>query len=140
MASDELRVLVVDDNTDAAQLLADTVGAMGYVTRVAHDGPTALHVAEEFTPEIAMLDIGLPVMDGYELARRLREIPALAGLHLIAVTGYGQSEDRRRSQEAGFDAHLVKPVQPEQLAPLLAEQRDRALAARLSGAPEQRSG
>ena len=84
--------------------------AAGYDTRVAHDGPTALRVAAEFTPDIALLDIGLPVMDGYELASHLREIPGLAGLRLVAVTGYGQESDRQRTREAGFHHHLVKPV------------------------------
>jgi len=118
-----LRILVVDDNTDAALVMADWLSAVGYTTRVAHDGPSALRLAEELVPDVAVVDIGLPVMDGYELARRLREVPALEHIHLIAVTGYGQSEDRQRSREAGFDVHLVKPVQPEQLAPLLAERR-----------------
>jgi CheY-like chemotaxis protein len=106
------RVLVVDDNEDAARLLADALEALGYATRVAHDGPSALVVAQAFAPEIALLDIGLPVMDGYELARRLRaqSTSAAGELRLIAVTGYGQAADRGRSKEAGFDEHLVKPV------------------------------
>ena len=82
----------------------------GYDTRVAHDAPAALRVAAEFSPDVAFLDIGLPVMDGYELAAHLRELPGLAGLRLIAVTGYGQESDRRRTRDAGFHGHLVKPV------------------------------
>ena len=109
------RVLIVDDNQDAALLLSDALSELGHTTRVAHDGPEALQIAAEFVPEVAVLDIGLPVMDGFELARRLREQPALRRARLIALTGYGQQEDRQRSAEAGFDAHLVKPVQIQRL-------------------------
>jgi PAS domain S-box-containing protein len=104
------RILIVDDNEDGAEMLAEMLGRRGYDTRVAHDAPTALLVAAEFSPTIAFLDIGLPVMDGYELAARLRQMPGLPPLHLIALTGYGQAEDQRRTREAGFDHHLVKPV------------------------------
>jgi PAS domain S-box-containing protein len=104
------RILVVDDNEDGAELLAEVLSAKGYATRIAHDAPTALRVAAEFVPQLAFLDLGLPVMDGYELASHLRALPGLAGLRLIAVTGYGQDSDRRRTQDAGFDHHLVKPV------------------------------
>jgi PAS domain S-box-containing protein len=102
------RVLVVDDNVDAAEMLAELLRARGYATSTAHDGPVALELARTFHPDIALIDIGLPVMDGYELARRLRGM--LGGVRLIAVTGYGQQGDRDRSHDAGFDAHLVKPV------------------------------
>jgi len=104
------RILVVDDNEDAAQMLAVALEQRGYPTRVAHDAPTALRLAAEFSPEIAFLDLGLPVMDGYELAAHLRALPALAGLRLIALTGYGQDSDRQRTRQAGFHDHLVKPV------------------------------
>jgi len=109
------RVLVVDDNRDAAELLADALAADGHVTRVAFDGPEALRVAAEFCPELAVLDIGLPVMDGFELGGRLRELPGLAGLKLVALTGYGQPVDRARAHAAGFDEHLTKPVELAQL-------------------------
>jgi CheY-like chemotaxis protein len=105
-----VRVLVVDDNEDGAEMLAEILNLHGYQARIAQDASSALRVAAEFTPQIAFLDIGLPVVDGYELAARLRAIPSLAKLHLIALTGYGQSEDRRRTHEAGFHQHLVKPV------------------------------
>jgi CheY-like chemotaxis protein len=101
---------VVDDNQDGAEMLAELLAGRGYDTRVAHDALAALEVAAEFTPHFALLDIGLPVMDGYELAARLRELPGLAGLSLIAVTGYSRKEDRRRTLEAGFHLHLVKPI------------------------------
>jgi PAS domain S-box-containing protein len=107
------RILVVDDNTDAAELMAELFQRSGHRTAVAHDGPSALEIATAFAPEIAILDIGLPVMDGYELARRLRE--QLGPIHLIALTGYGQSSDRERALAAGFDVHLVKPVDPATL-------------------------
>jgi signal transduction histidine kinase/ActR/RegA family two-component response regulator len=109
-AESRRRVLVVDDNADAAEMLAAVVGAAGYETQVAHDGPSALAVAETWEPDIALVDIGLPVMDGYELAGRLREIVTSKPLRLMAVTGYGLEADRQRSRRAGFDMHLVKPV------------------------------
>jgi CheY-like chemotaxis protein len=114
-----LRVLIVDDNQDAAELLADALGIMGYATRIAHDGPAALRIADEFRPHVGLLDIGLPVMDGYELARRLRDEPALRAMHLVAVTGYGQASDRARAEESGFDAHLVKPVDIDRMLEML---------------------
>ena len=103
------RILVVDDNTDAAELMAELFQRSGHSIAVAHDGPSALEVAATFAPEVAILDIGLPIMDGYELARRLREQLG-ATVHLVALTGYGQASDRDRAKAAGFDVHLVKPV------------------------------
>jgi signal transduction histidine kinase len=113
-------VLIVDDNADAAAMLAEYVRSLGYRVRTAHDGPAALKSAAEILPHVALLDIGLPVMDGYELAARLREIQRGDGLKLVAVTGYGQAADRDRSRQAGFDAHLVKPVDLDDLAGVLA--------------------
>ena len=104
------RILVVDDNEDGARLMATALNARGYDARVAHDAPTALRLAQDFSPDTALLDIGLPVMDGYELAARLRELPGLSGLRLIAITGYGQESDRRKAMAAGFHHHLVKPA------------------------------
>ena len=104
------RVLVVDDNEDGSTMLAKALAHNGHETRIAHDAPTALRVAAEFLPDVAVVDIGLPVMDGYELAAHLRDIPGLAGLRLIALTGYSQESDRRKSREAGFHHHLVKPI------------------------------
>ncbi|WP_437798850.1 ATP-binding protein [Sorangium sp. So ce693] len=115
------RILLVDDNLDAVELLAESLGAMGHATRVAADGPSALRIAEEFAPDVALLDIGLPVMDGYELARRLREQPAGERVRLIAITGYGQEADLRRSKGAGFETHLVKPIQIDRLTALIEE-------------------
>jgi CheY-like chemotaxis protein/anti-sigma regulatory factor (Ser/Thr protein kinase) len=103
------RVLVVDDNADAADLLAELLTVVGADVRVAHDGLSALEVAEQFSPSIGLIDIGLPLVDGYEVGRRLRET-LKPPLFLVAITGYGQAQDRARSSAAGFDAHLVKPV------------------------------
>ncbi|HUQ04689.1 MAG TPA: ATP-binding protein [Kofleriaceae bacterium] len=113
------RVLIVDDNQDAAGLLAELLEAMGNTTCVAHDGPSALRVFDDFAPELAVLDIGLPVMDGYELARELRCRYPDPQLKLIALTGYGRDSDRQRTREARFDAHLVKPVAVAQLQAML---------------------
>lgn len=110
-----IRVLVVDDNHDALTLLADALSAVGYEVRTASDGPEGLRTAELFSPDVAILDIGLPVMDGYELAERLRSAAAGRALKLVAVTGYGQAEDKRRARLAGFHAHLIKPVHLDEL-------------------------
>jgi CheY-like chemotaxis protein len=110
------RVLLVDDNTDALELLALGLESRGHVVSSAPDGPTALSLASDARPMVAILDIGLPGMDGYELARRLRAEPSTQEIKLIAVTGYGQSSDRLRALAAGFDEHLVKPVTVEAVA------------------------
>jgi PAS domain S-box-containing protein len=115
------RVLVVDDNADVAGSCALLLRLKGQEVRVAHDGSAALVVARDFRPEVVLLDIGMPGMDGYELARQLRLQPEMQGARLVALTGYGQGEDRKRSLEAGLDAHLVKPVAPEALDALLAK-------------------
>ena len=114
------RILVVDDNVDAAESLAMVLRVEGYEVRTCYDGPAALQAAAAFQPQVVLLDIGLPRMDGFEVARRLREQPALAKSLLVAVTGYGQDEDRRRTAAAGFDAHLVKPADLTALHRLLA--------------------
>ncbi len=113
------RVLVVDDNADAAEMLASALTALGFDTRIALDGPSALDIAKAFQPDVALLDIGLPVMDGHELARRLKSEPGERPIRLVAVTGYGQPGDRLASTDAGFDAHLVKPVDLTELAQLV---------------------
>ena len=113
------RVLIVDDNDDSAAMLAEALRLQGHDVRVAHDGPAALAVSETFQPHVAILDIGLPVMDGYELAARLRQQPGLESLRLLALTGYGQESDSERSRAAGFHEHLVKPLDLRQLDRLL---------------------
>ncbi len=103
-------VLIVDDNEDAASLLAEVLTELGCDVHVANDGPEALRLATTVVPDVAVLDIGLPVMDGHELAGRLRSMPSWQRVRLIALTGYGREEDRHRSFAAGFDRHLVKPI------------------------------
>jgi CheY-like chemotaxis protein len=112
---DMYRVLVVDDNVDAADSLALLVRLDGHEVRTAHDGQAALEAAQAFHPQVILLDIGLPRMDGYEVARRLREQPGGDRYIMAAVTGYGQDEDRLRAHDAGFDHHLLKPVDPKVL-------------------------
>jgi signal transduction histidine kinase/ActR/RegA family two-component response regulator len=114
------RVLAVDDNIDAVESLAQLLGLHGHEVRTAYDGPTAIATAADFRPEVILLDIGLPRMDGYEVARRLRQQPGLEQTFLVAVTGYAQEQDRRRAHAAGFDAHLVKPADVATLHQLLA--------------------
>jgi signal transduction histidine kinase/ActR/RegA family two-component response regulator len=109
-SDDAIRVLVVDDNVDAAEMLAEALRIQGHQVGVAHDGPAALALVEEFQPDLALLDIGLPVMDGFDLAQRLKRRLSAHPPKFIAVTGYGQPSDRVRSQQAGFDEHLVKPI------------------------------
>jgi CheY-like chemotaxis protein len=104
------RVLIVDDNTDAVEMLAGYVQLVGHDVAIADCGASALEVARSFVPDVALLDIGLPDVDGWELASRIRALPGLAKTRLIAVTGYGQRADRERSQRAGFEAHLTKPA------------------------------
>jgi signal transduction histidine kinase/CheY-like chemotaxis protein len=118
-SSNEVRVLIVDDNADAAAMMAELLVADGHSVRVEPDGPSALIAAQEFRPKVAFLDIGLPGMDGYGVVRRLRERPELAGMVLVAVTGYGQASDRQRALETAFDAHLTKPVASDVLRSVL---------------------
>jgi CheY-like chemotaxis protein len=117
------RVLVVDDNRDAADTLALLLELMGHQTRTAHDGPQALEAGADFEPEIVLLDIGLPRMNGYEVCRKLRDEPWGRAAFVVALTGWGQAEDQRNASEAGFDRHLVKPVEEEVLQKLLDERR-----------------
>jgi PAS domain S-box-containing protein len=115
-----LRVLVVDDNLDSLTSLAMLLRMSGDEVRTATDGAAALDVAKAFRPEVVLLDLGLPGMDGYEVGRRIRKMPEARSAVLVAQTGWGQDEDRRRSAEAGFNAHLVKPVDPAELQRILA--------------------
>jgi CheY-like chemotaxis protein len=108
-----VRVLLVDDNADVVEVLGEALRMLGYEALQAGDGATALALATEARPSVALLDIGLPVMDGYELARQLRAIDGLADIKLVAITGYGLDRDRDRSGAAGFHEHLVKPVTVE---------------------------
>ena len=111
--------MIVDDNRDAADSLGLFLSFLGASVKVSYDGAAALELMEAFQPGIMLLDIGMPVMDGYEVARRARQLPRGKDLLLIAMTGWGQEEDRRRSKEAGFDHHLTKPVDFNNLDKLL---------------------
>ncbi|MGH8513070.1 MAG: response regulator, partial [Gammaproteobacteria bacterium] len=115
------RLLVVDDNVDAAESLAVMLGMWGYTVETAYDGLSAIERAQAKAPDGAILDIGLPQMNGYDVARRLRADPATRGALLIALSGYGQAEDRQRAREAGFDHHFVKPIEPSALRAWLAK-------------------
>jgi len=105
-----LRVLLVEDDAELSRMLVEALVANGHEARVAHDGPAGLEACAEFKPAVALLDIGLPGMDGHALAERLRTLPGMENLRIVAVTGYGEQSYRRRSRTAGFDRHLVKPI------------------------------
>ena len=129
-ATRPVRILIVEDNVDAADSLAMLLGISGHDVSVAYDGRRALDVAGRNPFDVVLVDIGLPGMDGYEVARRLRAGSEAADAVLVALTGYGHDEDRDRAREAGFDHHVVKPVEPEALQSLL----DAALASRAARA------
>ncbi|SAL55168.1 response regulator receiver protein [Caballeronia choica] len=114
------RVLLVDDSVDAAEALSMLLETLGHEVRTMHDGTSALAIVDEFRPEVVILDIGLPGMDGFALARELRKLPSTRDALLIALTGYGGDEDRLRARAAGFDHHLVKPVAFADLEDLIA--------------------
>ncbi|HEX5419139.1 MAG TPA: ATP-binding protein, partial [Gammaproteobacteria bacterium] len=118
-ASAHRRILVVDDNRDAADSLATLLSLRGHSVRIAYDGATAVETASAFLPDLVLLDIGMPKLNGFNTAQRIRALPQTRNALLIAVTGWGQKEDKRRSQAAGFDAHLVKPVDYGALLALL---------------------
>jgi CheY-like chemotaxis protein len=118
-ASGGLRILVVDDNVDSAETIALLLQLDGHSVEVAHDGPRAVAAARAFVPDLILLDIGLPGLDGYAVARTLRALPEMQTTMLVALTGYGMDEDRQRSREAGFDHHLTKPVDPVVLSQLI---------------------
>ena len=115
------RVLVVDDNVDAAEIMAMLLESLGHKVQTAHDGIAGFKAANTFRPDIVLLDVGLPSMNGYEVARCLRREPGTANIFLVALTGYGREEDRRLSKEAGFDVHVLKPLGIETLRSILAQ-------------------
>jgi CheY-like chemotaxis protein len=123
------RALVVDDNQDAADALAVLLRGHGLEVTVARDGAAALELAESIRPDVILLDVGLPHMSGNEVASAIRAKPWGAQIRIIAVTGWGQADDRRRSLAAGFDRHLVKPVDPERLLAVISEGTERAVSA-----------
>ena len=115
-----MKILVADDNVDSARSLAILLRIMGNEVHTAHDGREAVDTASTFQPDLALLDIGMPHLDGYEACRRIREQPWSKKTVMVALTGWGRMEDVRRSEQAGFDHHLVKPVEPGALEKLLA--------------------
>jgi two-component system CheB/CheR fusion protein len=115
------RVLLIDDTTDAADVMCDLLTLHGHDARVAYDGPSGIALAHEFRPEVVVCDIGLPGMDGYEVARAMRTDDALRGTYLVALSGYARLGDRERSAKAGFDRHLAKPLSTEEFERVLAE-------------------
>jgi CheY-like chemotaxis protein len=114
-----LRILAVDDNVDVAEGLASVLGLWGHTVRTAHDGLAALEVATAFAPQVVLLDLGLPRVDGLEVARRLRQRPDRGPALMVAISGFGQDSTRRQTDEAGFHHHLVKPVDMASLRALL---------------------
>ena len=130
--------MVVEDSADSRELLCELLRAEGFECTTAESGPAALELIDRVHPAIAILDVGLPEMDGFELARRLRSKREHADMFLIALTGYGQASDRAAGREAGFDEHLVKPVNIENLLRLLADLRSGASAVTRGG--KQRLG
>jgi CheY-like chemotaxis protein len=123
IASSGRRVLVADDNKDAADSLAMVLELSGHDVRVAHGGCAALTLAQTFRPDVALLDIGMPELNGYEVAKELRREPWGTGILLIALTGWGQDDDRQRAKDAGFDHHLTKPLDLDTLETLLANSK-----------------
>jgi signal transduction histidine kinase/ActR/RegA family two-component response regulator len=117
------RILVADDNRDAADTLSVILELDGHEVRTAYDGAKALQIAEQFAPQIALLDIGMPNLDGYQTARRIREQPWGSAMLLVALTGWGQEQDRRHATEAGFNCHLVKPVDPQTIGALIEQMK-----------------
>ena len=128
-ASQLPRVLVVDDNQDAADSLATLLDVMGYQVRTAYDGPEGIDAADEFEPAVALLDIGLPKLSGYDIARHIRARRGDRVL-LVAITGWGQEEDQRRAREAGFDHHFTKPADFDRLIALIGDELEQRPALR----------
>ena len=118
-----LRILIVDDHEDSAEMLSMLLGGKGHTTRMALDGATALDVAAAFLPHVGLLDLSLPGMSGYELAERLRAMPGLTQIHLVAVTGHGGEVHRAKTRAAGFHQHLLKPVDLQMVDDVLASVR-----------------
>lgn len=116
------RILIIDDNQDSAEMVAMLLSLSGHDVKVAVDGEEAIEVARAYHPEVVLLDLGLPGIDGYEVARRLQS-EGLSGEMLVAVSGYGQPEDRLRTKAAGFDAHLIKPIDPTEVRKVVEQRR-----------------
>ncbi len=128
-SNSSLRVLVVDDNVDTAQTLVMLLQLQGYETCTAHTGPAAIVAAHRYRPEVILLDIGLPGMDGFEVAKQLRAAPEFADTFIVAASGFARERDRCRAAEVGINMYLVKPYDPWQLEPMLASRRRTAIPA-----------
>jgi DNA-binding response OmpR family regulator len=113
------KVLIVDDNHDAADTLSVLLGQWGYARAIAYDGPTALDIAADFSPDVVLLDLAMPGIDGFEVARRLQELSTAGRMHLVALSGYGSTEDKIQSYREGFECHLLKPVDLDTLKAVL---------------------
>jgi CheY-like chemotaxis protein len=131
------RILVVDDNDDAAATLALLLSLMGHETRTANNGVDAIEVAELFHPDVALLDIGMPKLNGYDAARRIRQKPWGREMLLVALSGWGQEADRTKSSGAGFDHHLVKPVDVAEIQRLIAQRHSVHRSAQRAEAPQR---
>ncbi len=127
--SGKCKVLVVDDNVDGAVTLSVILKHMGNSVRITHDGRSALAVGAEFVPDLILMDIGMPGMDGYETCERMRQEPWSANVKIVALTGWGQEEDKRKAKRAGFDLHLVKPVERKTLVEVI----DQVCEGRMNG-------
>ena len=131
-----LRILVADDNEDAAETLAMLLEMLGHKVKCVHDGAAAVHAAAEFDAQVGLLDIGMPKLNGYEACRQIRAMDRGAAMTMVAITGWGQPDDLRKSREAGFDLHLVKPVDPDAITELLTEVVARVGAQGAAGSPQ----
>jgi CheY-like chemotaxis protein len=120
-----VRILIADDDTAAAEMLAEFVKGRGDTPYLAHDGAMALRMGADLQPDVILLDISMPGMNGYETCRQLRANPRSAGAFIVALTGWGQDQDKQRAMRSGFDAHLTKPADLEMLATLLADRSER---------------
>jgi two-component system, sensor histidine kinase len=123
-----LRIVLIEDNEDSREMLRVSLEMAGHEVGIAADGPSGLDLIQQRAPDVVLVDVGLPGMDGHEVARRIRAMPEGRRMRVIALTGYGQQEDRRRSRESGFDAHLVKPIDPAGLMSALSSSDDVGLA------------
>jgi len=124
-----MRIMVVDDNRDSADSATDILRLLGHRVECCYDGKSALEMTPRFRPDVVLLDIAMPILDGYETQKLLRRQAGMDQVFVIAMTGYGNEDDRRRTQAAGFDAHLIKPVELDSLVGLLNQARERNAAA-----------
>jgi DNA-binding response OmpR family regulator len=123
---DRARIVIVEDNVDSCQMLCELLTLAGFECETAYDGLSGAELIERTWPDVAIVDVGLPTLDGFDVARRIRSSEAMAGTYLVALTGYGQPTDRAEAREAGFDEHIVKPVHPDRLLAMFGRDRTKA--------------